>query len=116
MAAEDWFDPMDEFSSVFRTPDPTPTRMRRGFQAGTGNYKWKRAGGVIIDMHDMDDEYLANCIRLCDEMGNNGKKEQLEAVLKARQSVYIADNRKAEGNPERVGIAIGQSTSWKIPE
>lgn len=108
------FGPLGKYDSPERSD-----HRRRNFQQGVGRFKWRRADGEIIDMHDMEDEYIANCIRLCDEKGNTGKKDDFESILKARQSVYLDQARKAPAatvttaEPQK---KIGSSTTWEVPK
>ena len=68
--------------------DVTSPKYRRkkapSFQKRSGNYKWRNKEGQIINMRQMSYEYLANCIKMCDESGNTAKAEQLREVLAAR--------------------------------
>lgn len=54
---------------------------KRTFQAGSGNYKWRKSDGTVVNMKDMTTAHLKNAIDICKKKANSGKLEQLEEVL-----------------------------------
>ena len=60
-------------------------RRRSTWQSGSGNYMWRDGNGNLIDMWDMSEEYLMNCIEMTHKKGNPGKRKQLLHVLRMKQ-------------------------------
>jgi hypothetical protein len=58
------------------------------FQARVKPGFWKSSGGEIINMFDMDERYLNNCLRLCVRYENWSKVQDIRAHLAAREQTY----------------------------
>lgn len=59
---------------------PLPKRVRRSFQAGSGDFMWRTAEGELINMYNMTREHRLNAIEVCLRKGNSGKLKQLQQV------------------------------------
>ena len=70
-------------SECFREPRP------RGFQYGVGFGRWKDSKGKVVNMKDMDDRYLNNCLNLCVKRGNTGKAQEIRAEFQRRSKAPL---------------------------
>lgn len=80
-AADDAFDTWLRNEAGFyreRKPD--------NYQRGSGNYMWRQANGIVVDMHEMTNDHISNAIKICRKYNNTGKLAQLEEVLRDRLS------------------------------
>lgn len=62
-----------------------PRHRPKGFQYGVGFGRWKDSTGKVINMSDMDDRYLNNCLRICEKRGNGGKAKEIKAEFIRRK-------------------------------
>jgi hypothetical protein len=85
----------DMFDMMLRQALWTPSRRRRTFQSGTGDFMWRNGAGELINMYDMTPEHRENAMEVCRRKGNSGKLKQLEQVQremrKARPNDFLDD-------------------------
>jgi len=71
-----------------------PSRKRRTYQSGVGDFMWRSAEGPI-NMYDMTPEHRENAMEVCRRKGNSGKLRQLQQVQdemrKARPHEFSED-------------------------
>lgn len=63
----------------------------KGFQHGVGFGRWRNSEGNVVDMKDMDDRYLKNCLNICIKRGNTGKTQELKAEIHRRETPPMED-------------------------
>lgn len=68
---------------------PIKKPRQRGFQYGVGFGRWKDSKGKVIDMKDMADRYLNNCLSLCVKRGNTGKAQEIRAEFQRRSKAPL---------------------------
>jgi hypothetical protein len=81
---------IDPFDGLFRNlfrEDFKPSRRKRTFQSGSGDFMWRTAGGEVINMYDMTPEHRENAMNICRGRGNTGKLKQLEQVQREMEKV-----------------------------
>lgn len=74
----------EAFDNWLRSTENARDTPPRTWQAGSGDFKWRTKEGVVLDMREMADSHLQNCLRMCERDGNTGKAKQLRTVLKER--------------------------------
>ena len=74
---------------------PRYSKRKKSYQAGTGDFKWKTADRIVLDMNEMSIAHLKNAIAICESMGQTGKLTQLQQVL-AEKLAESADEEPGE--------------------
>ncbi|MBD9544305.1 hypothetical protein IB276_33200 [Ensifer sp. ENS04] len=90
------------FRELFRE-DFKPSRRKRTFQSGSGDFMWRTASGESINMYDMTPEHRENAMNICRGRGNTGKLKQLEQVQREMEKVKRHDDDRSRNHRSRDG-------------